>query len=162
VPRPKTNRDLEAMRRMIHQHLQGRALNALPVPMEVHLDEDALNAFVEGRLGEAEAAPVVKHLVACGYCRHATSQLVRLESETGPALQALTPDAAPREPGSIRRLLEDLAARVLPSSDQEETVFAYHAPAEDFKPRDEAPASKGSVEEEEDASEKNVPDNSTL
>ncbi|HYY59629.1 MAG TPA: zf-HC2 domain-containing protein, partial [Pyrinomonadaceae bacterium] len=84
MPRPKSNRDIEAMRRMIHQHLQGSALVAPPVLMDAHLDEDALNAFVEGRLGETEARPVVKHLVACSYCRHATSQLVRLEAETGP------------------------------------------------------------------------------
>ena len=138
MPRPKSNTDIEAMRRMIHQHLQGHALTVAPVLMGAHMDEDALNAFVEGRLTETESAPVIKHLVACGYCRHATSQLVRLEAETGPAADPATL-ASPQgeEPGRIRRLLEDLAARVLPSSD-EESVFAYHAPADDFKPRDEA------------------------
>ena len=152
MPRPKSNREIEAMRRMIHQHLQSRALDAPPMLMGVHLDEDALNAFVEGRLSERESAPIIKHLVACSYCRHATSQLVRLESETvlAPATTAL--DARPtEEPGRIRRLLEDLASRVMPSDD-EETVFAYHAPAEDFKPRDEAATADephGPQEEEE-------------
>ncbi|HEY6188536.1 MAG TPA: hypothetical protein VIW80_12845 [Pyrinomonadaceae bacterium] len=122
------------MRRMIHQHLQGRAMVAPPMLMDAHLDEDALNAFVEGRLNERESAPIIKHLVACNYCRHATSQLVRLDSEIG---IAQTPTPAQEEPGRIRRLLEDLAARVLPSSD-EDAVFAYHAPAEDFQRRDEA------------------------
>jgi hypothetical protein len=119
---------------MIHQHLQGRAMVAPPMLMDAHLDEDALNAFVEGRLNERESAPIIKHLVACNYCRHATSQLVRLDSEIG---IAQTPTPAQEEPGRIRRLLEDLAARVLPSSD-EDAVFAYHAPAEDFQRRDEA------------------------
>ena len=134
MPRPKSNREIEAMRRMIHQHLQGRAMVAPPMLMDAHLDEDALNAFVEGRLNERESAPIIKHLVACNYCRHATSQLVRLDSEIG---IAQTPTPAQEEPGRIRRLLEDLAARVLPSSD-EDAVFAYHAPAEDFQRRDEA------------------------
>jgi len=131
---------------MIHQHLQGRAMTTPHVLVDVHLDEDALNAFVEGRLSDRESAPVIKHLVACGYCRHATSQLVRLQAETDHAgLQ--TPDLAPEEPGLIRRLLEDLAARVMPSSDE---VFAYHAPAEDFQHRDEASADKKSAGEDEE------------
>jgi hypothetical protein len=102
----------------------------------MHLDEDALSAFVEGRLSERESAPLIQHLVACSYCRQATVQLVRLDSETV-APQIMTTEAEQEEPGRIRRLLDDLASRVLPSHD-EETVFAYHAPAEDFKPRDEA------------------------
>ena len=146
---------------MIHQHLQGSALVAPPVLMDAHLDEDALNAFVEGRLGETEARPVVKHLVACSYCRHATSQLVRLEAETGPAT-APVQNLAPDEPGRIRRLLEDLAARVLPSS-EEDAVFAYHAPAEDFKPRDEAVPDEETGNDkkaEDDAPERNDSDTS--
>ena len=144
MPRPKTNREIEAMRHMIHQHLQGRAIATEPMLLDVHLDEDALNAFVEGRLSDRESAPLVKHLIACGYCRHATSQLVRLEAETGQA-GAHTPDLGSEEPGLIRRLLEDLAARVLPSSD-EDAVFAYHAPAEDFQRLDEAGADKSSAD----------------
>jgi hypothetical protein len=135
---------------MIHQHLQTSALVAPHVLVDAHLDEDALNAFVEGRLGEREAAPVIKHLVACGYCRRATSQLVRLAAETGPA-PAHTPDTMTEEeegPGRIRRFLEDLASRVLPSS-AEDTVFAYHVPAEDFKPRDEASSADKQADNEE-------------
>ncbi|MBA3768370.1 MAG: hypothetical protein H0W99_15605 [Acidobacteria bacterium] len=164
MPRPKSNREIEAMRRMIQQHLQERALATPPMLMDVHLDEDALNAFVEGRLSEPESAPIIKHLVACGYCRQATSQLVRLETETGIAAAAATsptPVVSPQEePGRIRRLLEDLASRVLLSS-EEETVFAYHAPAEDFKPRDEAGANKESSGEDETAGKQNDSDSST-
>jgi hypothetical protein len=148
VPRPKSNREIEAMRHMIHQHLQSRAMATQPMLLDVHLDEDALNAFVEGRLGDRESAPLIKHLVACGYCRHATSQLVRLEAETGQA-NAQTPPLAAEEPGLIRRLLEDLAARVLPSSD-EDAVFAYHAPAEDFQRLDEAGTDKSSAGEQDE------------
>lgn len=125
------------MRRMIHRHLHERAMVAPPGLADMHLDEDALSAFVEGRLGEAESAPLIQHLVACGYCRRATVQLVRLEAETVASQTATTTTAQEEEPGRIRRLLDDLASRVLPSY-EEETVFAYHAPAEDFKTRDEA------------------------
>jgi hypothetical protein len=122
---------------MIHRHLHERALVAPPVPADIHLDEDALSAFVEGRLSEREASPVVQHLVACGYCRQATVQLVRLEADTAAPQTAMTEAGHEEGSGRIRRLLDDLAARVLPSH-EEEAVFAYHAPAEDFKPRDEA------------------------
>lgn len=161
MPRPKSNREIEAMRRMIQQHLQTRALVTPPMLMGVHLDEDALNAFVEGRLSQTESAPIIKHLVACGYCRQATSQLVRLETETGVASFPTAIASTEEEPGRIRRLLEDLASRVLPSSD-EETVFAYHAPAEDFAPRDEtAGANKESSGEDDNAPKRSDSDPST-
>jgi anti-sigma factor RsiW len=119
---------------MIHQHLQRSAMVAPPVIAGVHLDEDALSAFVEGRLSETESSPVVQHLVGCAFCRRATAELIRLESETGPAETTLP--ASEEEPGRIRSLLDRLASRVLPQSEGD-SVFAYHAPAEDFKPKTE-------------------------
>jgi hypothetical protein len=134
---------------MIHQHLQRRAMAAPPVVvMNVHLDEDALSAFVEGRLTEQESTPVIQHLVGCGFCRRATAQLIRLESELGPA--DLGPSEALKdEPGRIRSLLDDLASRVLPQSEGD-AVFAYHAPAEDFKPKAETPAADSTEKKSED------------
>ena len=134
------------MRRMIHQHLQRSAMIAPPMLTDVHLDEDSLSAFIEGRLSEAESAPVVSHLVSCGFCRRITAQLVRLETETS-ASEINTP-AGTEEPGRIRRFLQDLAERVIPPADDEEAVFAYHAPAEDFRRKDETDASKESPAEE--------------
>ncbi|HEY0546130.1 MAG TPA: hypothetical protein VGC91_12190 [Pyrinomonadaceae bacterium] len=135
---------------MVHLHLRRRALVAPPFAAETHLDEDALSAFTEGRLSEQESAPVVRHLVACSFCRHITAQLVRLDSEVGETTPAsATPDT--EEPGRIRRLLDSLAGRVFPSHD-DDAVFAYHAPAEDFekdKPQDaedEAEQASGSDE----------------
>lgn len=134
---------------MIHQHLQRRAMVAPPVVSGLHLDEDALSAFIEGRLSEQESAPVVQHLVACGFCRRITAQLVRLDSEIGPS-EASTPGAI-HEPGRIRSLLEDLASRVFPHGEGD-SVFAYHAPAEDFKRKQEA-AADSSDEKSEDENE---------
>lgn len=134
---------------MIHQHLRRRALVATPMLAATHLDEDALSAFTEGRLSETESSPVVKHLIACSFCRNITAQLVRLDSEVAEKSSSVPASSSPaqEEPGRIRRLLEDLAARVFPPSD-DEAVFAYHAPAEDFKKKDET------GEQEKESSEK--------
>lgn len=121
---------------MIHQHLLERAEIGPPVGVYLagaHLDEDALSAFVEGRLSETESSPVISHLISCHTCRRFTAELVRLDSEIGFAEAPTPPSAA--EPGRIRSLLEKLASRVLPDSDE---VFAYHAPADDFEPKAEA------------------------
>jgi hypothetical protein len=100
-----------------------------------HLDEDALSVFVEGRLGDAEAAPIIKHLVDCGSCRRITAQLIRLDGALAEAAPEIPGTGV--EPGRIRRLLGELASRVFPSAGGD-AVFAYRAPADDFEKKDEA------------------------
>jgi hypothetical protein len=119
---------------MIHARLQRSELESAPVGSKAgaHLDEDALSAFVEGRLGEKESAPLIKHLVACGFCRQITAQLIRLDSELGALEEIVTTATAESEPGRLRRFLAELSARVI-SSSEDDVVFAYHAPAEDFQ-----------------------------
>lgn len=136
MPRPKRNQELEGMRRMIHGHLLRHAetgASAASYFAGGHLDEDALSVFVEGRLSERESAPIIAHLVKCNSCRRFTAELVRLDFEIGST--DVSAPAMPAEPGRIRRLLENLASRVLPDSDE---VFAYHAPADDFEPKTDA------------------------
>ncbi|MDQ3686236.1 MAG: hypothetical protein M3430_11655 [Acidobacteriota bacterium] len=147
MPRQKTNIQSESVRRMIEQHLRRRALVAPPVSVGNHMNEDALAAFVEGRLTHNESVPLVSHLVACAFCRRATAELVRLDAALGEieGVQAIQSE----EPGRVRRLLDDLAARVLPSSDGE-VVFAYHAPAEDFEQAEKAD-DENSLKDEPDA-----------
>lgn len=125
-----------------------------------HLDEDALAAFVEGSLSRRESAPLVAHLVACAFCRRATSELVRLESQLAASLDA--PPQQPQqqeEPGRIRRLLDRLAARVLPATG-DDIVFAYHAPAEDFarEAQDKTDAARGAEKRIKAASSGASPD----
>lgn len=151
MPRPKNNRETEGIRLMIHQHLQRNAMAAPPVLTDAHLDEDALSAFVEGRLTETESSPVIQHLVGCGFCRRASAQLIRLESELGP-MEAGASEAERDEPGRIRTLLDNLASRVLPQSEGD-AVFAYHAPAEDFKPKTDAAAGDEAKEKREEEGE---------
>jgi hypothetical protein len=131
-------------RRVVHGHLRRASLTP-NASVGTHLDEDALSVFVEGHLSEAEAAPIIKHLVDCGSCRRITAQLIRLDAalaEAAPEMP-LTKD----EPGGIRRLLGELASRVFPSAG-DDAVFAYHAPADDFEKKDEL-AGDDEVEGEE-------------
>jgi anti-sigma factor RsiW len=128
------------MRRMIHQHLlQGASDTGARAATHLagaHLDEDALSAFVEGRLSDAESRPFVSHLVSCHTCRRFTAELVRLDREVSATETPAPPPRTTTEPGLIRSLLERLASRVMPESDE---VFAYHAPADDFQRKDEDP-----------------------
>jgi hypothetical protein len=135
MPRPKSDKESDRVRRMVHQRLSHRASFAAASPAGTHLDEDALSAFVEGRLSNRESAPLVRHLVGCQSCRNITAQLIRLDTElSGIEMESSAPA---EEPGRIRRLLADLASRVLPSS-EDDVVFAYHAPDDDFEKKDKA------------------------
>ena len=137
MPRPKSNQESARFRQMVHEHLrQGRVSFASRQAAGAHLDEDVLSVFVEGRLSEIESMPVVRHLVGCASCRHITVELIRLDTEISPAETPTHAPASSEEPGRIRRLLENLASRVLPSSGDDE-VLAYHAPADDFEEKDE-------------------------
>ena len=136
MPRPKSNKESERFRSLLHAHLlRSNSSSAQTLPAGAHLDEDMLSAFVEGRLSEMESAPIVKHLVSCSTCRNITAQLIRLDAElANDVSEAHAPQQ--EEPGRIRHLLSDLASRVFPSTETE--VFAYHAPADDFEKKDEA------------------------
>jgi anti-sigma factor ChrR (cupin superfamily) len=94
--------------------------------LSTHPDEDTICAFVEGRLEEAGSSQMVSHLIACGLCRHTTAQLGRLDSQINAANDSPLEDESS---GRVRLLLEGLASRVIPSS-EEDVVFAYQNPAE--------------------------------
>ena len=108
---------------MIHQRLKARLPTVSP-SSDTHLDEDAICAFVEGRLEEAESSPVVSHLIACSSCRHTTAQLIRLGSQFDPETESTALDESP---GRVRLLLDRLASRLAPSF-EEDAVFAYQDP----------------------------------
>ncbi len=106
---------------MIHQRLNSYAEVEAP---DAHPDEDTISAFVEGRLEEAGSAHMVSHLISCGPCRHTTAQFARLDSQINAENDSPLPD---ERPGRLRLLLEGLASRVIPES-QEDAVFAYQNP----------------------------------
>jgi hypothetical protein len=66
----------------------------------------------------------VSHLTACALCRGTTARLIRLESLVLADDDVTVPEESP---GRLRQFLENLAAQVIPSSD-EDAVFAYQNP----------------------------------
>lgn len=108
---------------MIHQRL--RSNNEVEVVGD-HPDEDTICAFIEGRLEEAASSEMVSHLIVCSSCRHITAQSTRLDSQITAEYDAPVDEAGP---GRLRTMLEGLAARVIPES-QEDVVFAYQNPPE--------------------------------
>lgn len=116
----------ETIRGMIAQRLKTVAAGELSeVPVQPHLDEDVIAAFVEGRLLDNECQPVLAHLAACGACRRASAQIVQLENQV---------DAEPgsdvaEEPGRLESLLSKFGSLVPATG--EEVVFAYQNPDEE-------------------------------
>lgn len=142
---PETDKEMEAIRHLVHERL-----NCVTEPAAVmtssalHLDEDSLSAFVESRLSEDESAPIVSHLTACASCRGTTARLIRLESFVLTDDDVIVPEESPSR---LRQFLENLAAQVVPSSD-EDAVFAYQTPDDpqesekDAKPPQDDPSTK--------------------
>jgi len=147
MARQKTDRRAAALRDLIRARLMARAVIAPSRYSGIaHLDGDQLSAFVEGRLGQTESTPFIAHLVSCAACRRATAELVRLQFALGDEGQT-NQGVELEEPGRIRRLLEDLASRVVHTHEE---VMAYDAPAEDLeqenKTEDEEEKNKGEDE----------------
>jgi len=94
--------------------------------LDAHPDEDTVSAFLEGQLDEAGSSQMVSHLITCGSCRHTTAQLTRLDSQINTENDSPLTDEGL---GRVRLLLEGLASRVMPSS-EEDVVFAYQNPSE--------------------------------
>jgi len=122
---PETDKEMEAISHLIHERLNCvPEAEAVMASSALHLDEDALSAFVESRLSEDESAPIVSHLMGCASCRGTTSRLIRLESFVLADDDVIVPEETPSR---LRQFLENLAAQVVPSSD-EDAVFAYQNP----------------------------------
>jgi len=94
-----------------------------------HLDEDSLAVFAEGNLSERESLPVVSHLVDCGFCRHKTAELVRLNLDFASADQRIPVED--REPSKISEVLSGLLAKIFGTTD--EAVFAHQEKESDEK-----------------------------
>ncbi len=121
---------MEAIRAMVHGRLNSFAsVKTEPISATLHLDEDAMSAFVEGQLGEDETRSIISHLASCGSCRDFTARLIRLESTfTADEVSTVVEDA----PSRLRQFLERLASQVIPSGG-EDAVFAYQNPDENVE-----------------------------
>ena len=118
--------ETDTIRYMIDQRLKARTVDESAAPPDAHVDEDSICAFVEGRLEEAEASPLISHLIVCASCRHTTALLIRFESR----FESENDPAPDENPGRLRMLLERLAAGLTPSV-EEDAVFAYQDPEPD-------------------------------
>lgn len=116
------NKNTEAIREMIDHRLKSISESAMiTLSPDSHLDEDAISAFVEGRLDAFESKPVLAHLTACGPCRRTSAQLLRLDQIAPEANQE-----AAEGPGRLREFLANLTTLV--PSGNEDVVFAYQNP----------------------------------
>lgn len=149
VTRQRTKKGTLAIGYMIQERLRARSLaDSTDVALSAHPDEDTVSAFVEARLGADESLPVVSHLIACGVCRRATAQLVRLESQLDENDDSTVLEESP---GRLRLFLDGLASSMIPSS-EEDAVFAYQNPVTDAGPdatRESASDSESPGEDEE-------------
>ena len=128
---------MEAVRAMIHCRLNSFAsVKTEPISASLHLDEDAMSAFVEGQLNENETRSIISHLTSCGSCRDFTARLIRLESTfTAEDESTMTEEA----PSRLRQFIQRFASQVIPSSG-EDAVFAYQNPDENVeKPAETTP-----------------------
>jgi hypothetical protein len=123
--------EVRTAERMVKGFIRHRPSLAASEPCSTpHLDEDALTAFVESRLSEVEARPMVSHLVQCEVCRRASAELLELAEVFQADEPGVIPGSTVAEPGGLRRFLEDLVSRIVGSDEQ--AVLAYHS-GEDAK-----------------------------
>lgn len=120
----KINNTDERFQALLGNFLRGRSSNEGDTG---HLDQDTLSAFSEGNITEREATPVVSHLADCNYCRHITSELVRLdlafvETDNSALL------VSDRAPAKVSEVLSGILSRIFGSADS--TVFAHQEPEE--------------------------------
>lgn len=106
-------------------YLQRRQTGTSFEANESHLDDDAISSFVEGRLNEREAAPIMKHLVGCNMCRRVTAQLTQLSEQFEDVTETQT---LPTSSNRLRDLWRTLTDRVFTLND--EAILAYRENAE--------------------------------
>ena len=103
------------------QRLQARVREPVSPRDDDHLDADTLAAFVEGRIEDSGARLITSHLIVCSACRRASAQVVHLETAV---VEDDQPEPSTESAGGLRRLIDGLAARLLPA-DEGDVVFAY-------------------------------------
>lgn len=123
------------MQGLIDRYLASRALSESPA-QGLHLDEDSLTAFAEGRLSDREAKPMITHLVDCTFCLHVTAELVRLDLHFAPEIEPARALVQSAEPSKVSEVLSRLLSRIFGTSDG--AVLAY----DDKEKKDEEKSEK--------------------
>jgi hypothetical protein len=120
---------------ILARYLELRSAETRSLDGPNHLDEDSLNAFVEGALSERVAAPVVAHLSDCTFCRRRTVELARLEMHFAEQDEPVALRDTTSEPVSVSSVLNGILSRIFGSS--EAAVFAHEEKTEDENSSDE-------------------------
>jgi hypothetical protein len=108
---------------LIDQYLSSRYQHTTAEASGNHLDDDSLSAFAEGRLSPREAEPMIGHLVQCSFCRHITSELVKLDLAFAADTEVIQ-RAESTEPSKISEVLSGLISRIFGTG--EGAVFAHN------------------------------------
>ena len=87
-----------------------------------HIDEDSLSAFVQGTLNARESDSIVLHLVDCGFCRHETAELIRLDLAFAEEETSVIADTSV-QPARISEVLSGLFSKIF--GNNEGAVFAH-------------------------------------
>lgn len=111
---------------LLDRYLASR--NTMTEARTAHLDEDSLSAFVEGTLNAREAENVTSHLVDCGFCRHASAELIRLELAFAEE-EVPSAAASSSEPTKMSEVLGRLFSKIFGTADG--AVFAHEEKKED-------------------------------
>lgn len=132
----KMSTEEQRMQRLLEAFLVSRkSLKSSAAETSFHIDEDFLTAFAEGNLGERESTPVVSHLVVCGFCRHKTAELVRLDLAFSGSDEDMRPRTA-NEPHRLSDVLTGLLSKIFGPADG--AVFAHNEKETDDKnPQDD-------------------------
>lgn len=141
----RLKKEQETIRHMVRERLKARVVAATEPSAGNHLDDDTIAAFFEARLGDAESAPVIAHLVSCSTCRRTTAQLAQFDSD----VSSTSLPAVSEEPPSLRQWFDDFRAGFGGSTEE---VFAYQNPPEvseeGSKPTDPVSASDNEIVDE--------------
>ncbi len=123
---------------LIDRYLRSRNSDNETILPGEHLNEDSLAAFTDGNLSEREAQPIVSHLVDCSFCRHVTTELIRLDLAF--ADQAVQVTAVENQPSKVSEVLNNLLSRIFGRDDG--AVFAHQEKEEDSEKKENSEDSK--------------------
>ena len=123
---------------LIDRYLRSRNSDNETILPGEHLNEDSLAAFTDGNLSEREAQPIVSHLVDCSFCRHVTTELIKLDLAF--ADQAVQVTAVENQPSKVSEVLNNLLSRIFGRDDG--AVFAHQEKEEDSEKTESSEDSK--------------------
>lgn len=115
----QTNSEALMIQGLLDRYLRFRSRTAVS---DAHLNEDALNAFVEGKLNKRESAPILRHLTDCSFCLNVTVELAKLEMEF--AEETTTVSIPTAEPAKVSDVLQGLLSRIF-GAPEDNAVFAH-------------------------------------